>query len=128
MPSTSASRHHQQLLPASIRYPALVLTYVLFKPLLWLVDKTGYSDQLWIAIGRKMRQKLVEGNDFGDDQPSPHDVVVCTFPKCGTNWAMQIAYQIAMRGHGQFEHIHDVIPWPDFAKQEFIVPLSDDTA
>jgi len=26
---------------------------------------------------------------------------------------MQIAYQIAHYGHGEFEHIHDEIPWPE---------------
>jgi len=43
----------------------LALTYILIKPLLWLVDKAGYSDHLWAAVGRKMREKLVAGNDFG---------------------------------------------------------------
>ena len=128
MSATPASSQHQQLLPAHVRYPAFILAYVLLKPLLWLVDKAGFSDRLWTAIGRKMRQQLVEGNDFGDYQPTQHDVVVCTYPKCGTNWTMQIAYQIAMRGQGDFAHIHDVIPWPDFAKQELLIPLSDDTA
>ena len=29
----------------------------------------------------------------------------------GTNWLMQITYQIATRGEGDFEHIHEVVPW-----------------
>lgn len=119
---------HHDLFPAHIRYPVLVLTYVLLKPLLWLVDRAGYSDRLWAALSRKMKAKMLAGHDFGDYRPSRHDVVVCTFPKCGTNWTMQIAYQIAMRGKGEFRHIHDVVPWPDFARQDLIVPLSDDTA
>ena len=49
-------------------------------------------------------------------------------PNAATNWVMQIAYQIAMRGRGEFAHIHDVVPWPDFARQDLVVPLSDDTA
>jgi len=126
-----ASSHrpfHHDLFPAHIRYPVLVLTYVLLKPLLWLIDTIGYSDRLWAAISRKMKAKMLAGHDFGDYRPSRHDVVVCTFPKCGTNWTMQIAYQIAMRGKGEFRHIHDVVPWPDFARQDLVVPLSDDTA
>lgn len=114
--------------PAYIRYPVLALTYVLIKPLLWLVDKAGYSDQLWTAAGHKMRKELVEGHDFGDYRPTKHDVVVCAYPKCGQNWTLQITYQIAMRGNGEFRHIHDMIPWPDWAKQDIVVPLSDDTA
>ena len=128
MAAAPASSSHNQVFPAYLRYPVLFLTYVLFKLLLWLVDKIGYSDRLWAAVGRKMRQHLIAGNDFGDYQPTPHDVIVCTYPKCGTNWTMQIAHQIAMRGHGDFEHIHDVVPWPDFAKQELLVPLADDSA
>ncbi len=122
------SFNHSQSFPASLRYPVLVLTHVLIKPLLWLIDTAGYSDRFWAAIGRKLKVKLLAGHDFGDYRPSRHDVVVCTFPKCGTNWTMQIAYQIAMRGRGEFRHIHDVIPWPDFARQDLIVPLSDDSA
>ena len=119
---------NHDLFPAHIRYPILVLTYVIIKPLFWLIDKLGYSDRLWAAIMRKMKAKMLAGHDFGDYQPTKHDVVVCTFPKCGTNWTMQIAYQIAMRGKGEFNHIHAVIPWPDFAKQELVAPLSDDSA
>jgi hypothetical protein len=26
---------------------------------------------------------------------------------------MQIAHQVAFRGHGEFEHIHDAVTWPD---------------
>ena len=33
-----------------------------------------------------------------------------------------------MRGKGEFKHIHDVVPWPDFARQDLVVLLSDDTA
>lgn len=119
---------HHDLFPAHIRYPVLVLTYVLIKPLLWLVERAGYAGRFWAAVGRKMKAKMLTGYDFGDYRPSRHDVVVCTFPKCGTNWTMQIAYQIAMRGKGEFRHIHDVVPWPDFARQDLVVPLLDDTA
>ena len=110
-PSNSSFKHRQSF-PAYFRYPVLALTYILIKPLLWLIDKAGYSDRLWAAVGRKMRDKLVAGKDFGDYRPTQYDMVVCTYPKCGTNWAMQIAYQITMRGEGEYSHIHDVIPWP----------------
>ena len=103
------------------------MTYAFIKPLLWFIDVAGYSDRFWMAIMRMVMAKTRDIYDFGDYRPSRHDVVVCTFPKCGTNWAMQIAYQITMRGKGEFEHIHDVVPWPDFFKQDIIVPLSDDS-
>ncbi|MEM9459814.1 MAG: sulfotransferase domain-containing protein [Myxococcota bacterium] len=41
------------------------------------------------------------------------DVFIATFAKSGTNWAMQIALQIAHRGKAEFEHIHQLVPWPD---------------
>jgi hypothetical protein len=37
---------------------------------------------------------------------------------------MQIAYQIAHTGQGSFDHIHDVVPWPE-APLPTIVSLSD---
>ena len=40
---------------------------------------------------------------------------------------MQITHQIATRGTGEFQHIHDVVPWPDFMKQDLVLPLADDS-
>ena len=106
----------------------LALTYVLIRPILWLIDILGYSDRAWNAIMHKMKEQFLAGHDFGDYRPTKHDVLVCAFPKCGQNWTLQIAHQIAMRGRGEFDHLHDKIPWPDFARQDIMVPLSDDTA
>jgi hypothetical protein len=111
---------------APVRFLAALLAHVVIKPLFWLIDRLGYGERLWSKIGEKMRENVLAGNDFGDYQPSEHDVVICTYPKCGTNWAMQIAHQIAMRGDGEFASIHDVIPWPDWARQEMVVTLDDE--
>jgi hypothetical protein len=123
-PSRGLNTHE---FPAYARVIAHTLAYALIKPLLFIIDKVGLSDRLWKVIGRKMRQDIVEGHDFGDYQPTASDVIVCTYPKCGTNWTMQITHQIATRGAGEFKHIHDVVPWPDFLKQDLMVPLSDDS-
>ena len=40
-------------------------------------------------------------------------MIVMTFPKSGTNWMMQIAHQLIHHGKGEYDHIHDVVPWPD---------------
>lgn len=45
--------------------------------------------------------------------PGKGDVVVSTYPKSGTTWALQMAYQIGYLGEGDFEHLDRVIPWPD---------------
>jgi hypothetical protein len=62
-----------------------------------------------------------------DYAPAVHDVFVCSYYKSGTNWTMQIAVQIAHRGGAEFEHIHDVVAWPDMgARSRIAVPLDDD--
>jgi hypothetical protein len=54
-------------------------------------------------------------------------VVVCSYYKSGTNWALQIALQIAHRGNARFEHIHDLVPWPEVPEKfNHSVPMSDD--
>ena len=59
--------------------------------------------------------------------PAPTDVLICSYFKSGTNWTMQIAVQIAFRGRAEFDHIHDLVPWPDVPPNaRFAVPLADD--
>jgi aryl sulfotransferase len=60
-------------------------------------------------------------------RPAERDVLVCSYYKSGTNWTMQIAVQIAHRGRAEFEHIHDVVPWPDMSpRARYAVPLEVD--
>jgi hypothetical protein len=62
-----------------------------------------------------------------DYVPSAHDVLICSYYKSGTNWTMQIAVQIAHRGRAEFEHIHDLVAWPDMSMRAgYAIPLSDD--
>ncbi|MGH8010142.1 MAG: sulfotransferase domain-containing protein, partial [Candidatus Binatia bacterium] len=126
MSSHSPLQHRQSFSPL-MRYPVLFLTYGLLKPLLWLADQTHFSTRFWRMMGRNLRKQMVRGRDFGDYQPMASDVIVCTYPKCGTNWTMQIAYQIAMRGQGEYGHIHEVVPWPD-GPEGYAIPLADDSA
>ena len=50
---------------------------------------------------------------FRDYTPLPEDLIVATYTKSGTNWALQIAIQIAWAGRAEFDHIHTVVPWPE---------------
>lgn len=63
---------------------------------------------------------------FKNYTPTEHDVFICTFSKSGTNWLLQMATQIAWKGAAEFEHIHDVAPWPEFPMPG-LVALGDDT-
>jgi hypothetical protein len=52
-----------------------------------------------------------------------------TLPKSGTNWTMQIAHQLIWHGEAEYDHIHDVIPWPDIMAmpkfmQGYAIPLA----
>lgn len=125
--SSGAGEHNMGAhgFPWLTRVLSYLLAVLVLRPLAYLVDKFGYTDRLWRAIGRRIRRDVIDGSDFGDYRPTDKDVLVCTFPKCGTNWVMQIAHQIATRGSGNFTHIHAVVPWPDFTKQSLIIPLSD---
>jgi len=50
---------------------------------------------------------------FAGYQPTEHDVFVATFAKSGTNWMMQISQQIAHYGEAEFDHIHNLVAWPE---------------
>ncbi len=57
---------------------------------------------------------------FGSFAPGPRDVIVATYPKSGTNLVMQVSLQIAWRGAAEFEHIHDLVPWPDAPSRKVV--------
>src|SRR5277367_3115520 len=86
-----------------------------------LMEKTG----LWDRMAARRRQRFPMP-DFGDYKPTPHDVFACVYFKSGTNWLMQIAVQVIHRGAAEFEHVHDLVPWPDCPAREYAVPLSDE--
>ena len=105
-----------------VRYPSLVLLYGVLVPLAKLFEIT--------RIGRLMsgRRRRIRLRDFGDYTATAHDVIACVYFKSGTNWLMQILVQMIHRGKAEFEHIHDLVPWPDSPDPRYAVPLSDETA
>lgn len=81
-------------------------------PVTKLLDKVGLYKKVWIKLGKRGPLNDLKPV-FGDYQATAHDVFVTTFTKSGTNWMLQIAYQITQHGQGEYEHLHDVVPWPD---------------
>jgi hypothetical protein len=91
---------------------------------MWIAATLGFTRQVFGFLKRGMQSPRLKAGAFKGYQPTERDVFVCSYSKSGTNWAMQIAYQIAHRGQGTFGHIHDVIPWPE-APMSTIVSLRD---
>lgn len=75
--------------------------------------KLGLGPRALALMGRAMSAPRLKRRAFADYTPNEYDVVVCTYAKSGTNWMLQIVTQVAHLGQGEFEHIHDLVPWPD---------------
>lgn len=104
-PKRSALQH----LAALVRMPVVLVTFTG----MWGASLLGQSRRAMAFLGRGMQSPRLKAGAFKGYQPDARDVLICTYSKSGTNWAMQIAYQIATRGQGLFGHIHDVVPWPE---------------
>lgn len=92
--------------------------------LLWIGSRFGLARYGLRMMAYLQQLPQIKRSAFKGYQPDARDVLVCTYSKSGTNWMLQIAYQIAQRGQGEYAHIHDVVPWPD-APMPAIVALSD---
>lgn len=93
---------------------------------MWGMSKAGFSWPVLRMMQRAMQSPQNKQRAFHGYEPTVHDVFVCTYSKSGTNWALQIAHQIAHRGAGDFSHIHAVVPWPE-APMPDIIPLRDES-
>jgi Sulfotransferase domain len=102
-----------------VTYPSLVLLYGFLVPVTKFLEKTG----LWGRLASR-RPRDFNGK-FGDYQATFHDVFACVYFKSGTNWLMQILVEIVHHGAAKFEHVHDIVPWPDSPDPRYAVPLSD---
>jgi hypothetical protein len=114
--------------PLSRRITALVMWPIMMASFVavWITSKLGKPRLALEIFGGPMNSAKLKAQTFKGYQPAPHDVFVCTYSKSGTNWAMQIAFQIAHRGQGEYNHIHDKVPWPD-APLPYIVSLDDES-
>lgn len=113
-------------IPRRARIFMSVIVYGIAIPVNWVLTRLGLGGAL-IGLMRRMGRKDRWQKVFTGYEPTEHDVIVSTFAKSGTNWMMQITHQIAFRGGGEYENIHDVVCWPDMdnPKRRMSPPLDD---
>lgn len=68
-----------------------------FGGIIWCFIRLGIIRQV-AALGAKLANSpRLKRRAFGKYIPCEHDVMVCTYSKCGTNWTMQIVTQNSIR-------------------------------
>jgi hypothetical protein len=78
-----------------LRYLLWLPTRVLLVPFLRIQERLGHGDRLLRRLGRSSQAAIACGQSFNDYRPDDGDLIVCTYFRSGTNWALQIAHQIA---------------------------------
>jgi hypothetical protein len=81
----------------------------------------------------EQEKHFVEHNPFRAYTPGEQDVFVMTYAKSGTNWMMQVVWQLIHHCEKEFDHIHSVVPWPDAVlntrtMKNYAIPLEKATA
>lgn len=57
--------------------------------------------------------------------PRSGDVITSAYVKAGTNWVLYICHQLMHLGNARFDHVQDVMPWPDAAEPKYWLALDD---
>ena len=102
----------------------------IFRPLVWALETAGLAERVLGAMSARRDRQLAKKNPLRSYVPGKQDVFVMTYAKSGTNWMMQIAHQLIHHGQGEFDHIHDLVPWPDTQimgplMRRYAIPLED---
>jgi len=118
--------------PIAARVAGGVFVECVFAPMMWSAQKLGLADKMLASFNDKRQQEFVKKNPFRSYMPGPQDVFVMTYAKSGTNWMMQIVHQLIHHGKGEFDHIHNLVPWPDAVlmnpmMKEYAIPLEQAT-
>ena len=103
----------------------------IMRPLIRGLELAGRADGLLSSMAAQSLRRA-QANPFCRYAPGPHDVIVMTYPKSGTNWMLQITHQLIHHGRGEYDHIHDVVPWPDVETmpgfmRRYAIPLAQAT-
>ncbi len=89
----------------------------------WTLRKMGKAKRFLKIMAWLGRNPSVQRSIFGKFVPDERDTFAAVFTKSGTNMLMQTMLQIAWLGEAEFEHIHDLVPWPEFAVKSCVAPL-----
>lgn len=69
----------------------------------------------YLELRKKFRQ--AQSRDIADRfSPRASDVIISSFPKCGSTWLQQIVHTLRSRGHQDFDDISSLIPWIELAE------------
>jgi len=106
--------------------------YGVMRPLVRGFEAAGRADRMLAFMGEQSRRQQEQKNPFRGYAPGPQDVFVMTYAKSGTNWMLQIAQQLIHHAKADFDHIHDVVPWPDTEAmpaflRRYAIPLTQAT-
>jgi hypothetical protein len=100
------------------------------RPSVWTLEALGLTPRVLPRLIGRMHKRMAEMNPFAEYMPTSHDVFVATYVKSGTNWMMQIAYQLVNHGLAEFDHIHNAVPWPDMNQgpmRGYAIPVDDES-
>ena len=123
--------------PFERKMPPLIARYVMgamldgvVRPSVWTLEALGLTERVLPRMMGRVSKRFAASNPFEGYVPTGHDVFVASYVKSGTNWMMQIAHQLLNHGEAEFEHIHYVVPWPDFRTgpmRNYAIPIEDDS-
>jgi hypothetical protein len=118
--------------PMAVQVAMGVFIDYIFAPVIWGTQKVGGAGKIMALMSDKQEKDFRKKNPFRGYEPGHEDVFVMTYAKSGTNWMMQIAYQLIHHGKGDFDHIHSVVPWPDVKQMsplmgKYAIPLEQAT-
>ena len=118
--------------PVALRFAFGLIIDGIMRPIVRVMDKFGRGDRIFRSMRKRQNKERAAKNPFKGYVAAKHDVFVSVFVKSGTNWTMQIAHQLLNHGKGEYDHIHDVVAWPDTLlmgpMRRYAVPLEDESA
>jgi hypothetical protein len=128
LPVIATFKRRSPFVPVPAQWAFGLFMYGLATPARWTLEKLGYLERVLRSTGARRERDLVRTNPFRGYTPGAQDVFVMTYAKSGTNWVMQIAHQLIYHGKGEFDHLHDIVPWPDTAAmgrflKRYAIPL-----